>query len=634
MRLLELAVQGVRGFSPSARFAFLPSYHGLQGPAELPPPLIGLYLSLAYPDGRGAEASFLAPGVKLGRAGLSFEADDGQVWRLVRELGGAGALHRMNAQTNKYEVVTSESAEVAQVLRGTVGLPAREAYGDLYTFTIAQLPSKHRKGKSSASGVRSSPSGFGQKVIPQLSPEELAEAKARVAVLEKEVATVKELAEYQFRVDGAQSEVYKVETALKAYEDLKAKVAEARNQLATAPSPQTLGLPDDIVQRVRTFNADKKRIDQGLRKLADEREQAGVADRVIVQPLQKDTRFLGAAFVGVALLIAGASLKGLGHYVAVLAIPAFSFAALLALRFIEELQYASREGAKSGVFEGREKKLKEELAALVRVVEGAMEKVNATTGDEFAEILARRETMVPAVQQLEAELAQMEADPATAGLASELEHFKAEYEELHERLTQMGGGGYLRDAREIQNELEELKEAIAAADKQADAPPPAQPTVPFTAVPVESAEQFEDPFPTLLGLAGDLFAADPVSLWSVLRERSLQYFTAFTDRRYHDVDVGKSGAATVAAPGRTIAAGELPGKDLDLLYLSMRLTIIEKWTGQQKLPVMMEDVFGALVDPGKHPLIGRMLKHLGAMTQVLQVAGKSQKLYSDDVQSV
>ncbi len=634
MRLLELAVQGVRGFSPSARFAFLPSLQGLQGPADLPPPLIGLYLSLAYPDGRGAESSFLAPGAKLGRAGLSFEGDDAQVWRLVRELGGAGALHRMNAQTNKYEVVSTESAEMAQVLRGTVGLLPRDTYADLYTFTVSQLPSKHRKGKSSASGVRSSPSSFGHKVVPQLSAEELVEAKARVAVLEKEVATVKELAEYQFRVDGAQSEVYKVETALKAYDDLKAKVAEARQQLATAPSPQTLGLPDDIVQRVRAFNADKKKIDQALRKLADEREQAGVADQIIVQPLHKDLRFVGALALGLVLLIAGAVTTGLIHYVAVLAIPAFSFAALLALRFIEELQYASREGAKSDVFEGREKKLKDELTALVSVVEGAMEKVGATTGDEFAEILARRETMVPAVQQLEAELAQLEADPATAGLAGELEHFKAEYEELHERLTQMGGGGYLRDAREIQAELEELKEAVAEAEKKPEAVSAAQPTVPFTAVPVESAEQFEDPAPALLGLAGDLFAADPVSLWSVLRERSLQYFTAFTDRRYHDVDIGKSGAATVAAPGRTIAAGELPGKDLDLLYLSMRLTIVEKWSAQQQLPVIMEDVFGALVDPAKQQLVSRMLKHLSAMTQVLQVAGKSQKVYADDVQAV
>lgn len=633
MRLLELAVQGVRGFSPSARFAFLPSFQGLQGPADLPPPLIGLYLALAYPDGRGAESSFLAPGSKLGRVGLSFEADDGQVWRLVRELGGAGALHRMNADTQKYEVVTADSAEAGQVLRGTVGLPAREAYADLYTFTVAQLPSKHRKSKSSASGVRSSPSGFGQRLVPQLSAEELVEAKARIEVLEKEVATVKELADYQFRVDGAQSEVYKVETALKAYEDLKAKLAAAREQLATAPSPQTLGLPDDIIQRVRTFNADKKKVDQALRKLADEREQAGVADKVIVQPLQKDSRFWGAMGAGVLLLLVGALSKGLVHYVAVLAIPAFSFGALLALRFIEELQYASREGAKSDVFEGRERKLKEELSTLVRTVEGAMEKVNATTGDEFAEILARRESMVPAVQQLEAELARMEADPATAGLAGELEHFKAEYEELHERLTQMGGGGYLRDAREIQRELEELKEAVAEAEKKGSAAAP-QPTVPFQAVPVESAEQFEDPAPALLGLAGDLFAADPVTLWSVLRERALQYFTALTDRRYHDVDIAKTGGATVAAPGRTLAAGELPPKDLDLLYLSMKLTIIEKWTAQQRLPVIMEDVFGALVDSSKHQLLGRMLKHLGGMTQVLQVAGKSQKVYGDDVQAV
>ena len=49
MLILELAVQGVRGFSPSARVAFKAGYTVLKSPTEIPAPLAGLGLRLRLP---------------------------------------------------------------------------------------------------------------------------------------------------------------------------------------------------------------------------------------------------------------------------------------------------------------------------------------------------------------------------------------------------------------------------------------------------------------------------------------------------------------------------------------------------------------------------------------------------------
>jgi uncharacterized protein YhaN len=73
-----------------------------------------------------------------------------------------------------------------------------------------------------------------------------------------------------------------------------------------------------------------------------------------------------------------------------------------------------------------------------------------------------------------------------------------------------------------------------------------------------------------------------------------------------------------------VSARELPGKDLDLMYLALRLTLIEKAAAQHKLPVVIEDTFNTVIDAPKQPLFGRMVKHLGSLTQVLHVSGAGQ----------
>ena len=146
----------------------------------------------------------------------------------------------------------------------------------------------------------------------------------------------------------------------------------------------------------------------------------------------------------------------------------------------------------------------------------------------------------------------------------------------------------------------------------------------FAPVATGPSETFDDPAAPLMMIATDLFAADIPSLWSVLHDRAVQYLTALTDRRYHGIQLDKDGHATLEAPGRTLSARELPGKDLDLMYVALRLTLIEKAAASHKLPVVIEDTFNTVIDAAKQPLFGRMVKHLGSLTQVLHVSGAGQ----------
>jgi uncharacterized protein YhaN len=297
-----------------------------------------------------------------------------------------------------------------------------------------------------------------------------------------------------------------------------------------------------------------------------------------------------------------------------LGIPAFTYAALLALRYVERLQAASRVSSTSDVFVAREKKLIDDFKAEQELVDRAYELTGTTTASEFIQAMAKPEELQQKVTELDLAWAEMEVDPDNAGIADKAAALRAETESLNQRLQELSGG-YNRDAREIKRDLDRTRELIGAPPKEEE--PQASPEEPA------EPETFDDPTPALMLLGTHLFATDVLSLWAQLKDRVGQYVGALTDRRYHAVEVEKDGKAFALAPGRRVPFNELPGKDLDLLYVAMRLTLVEKYSTKSKVIFIIEDVFGLLLEEAKLSLLGRMLKHLGTLTQVLHVTGMS-----------
>lgn len=632
MLFLELAAQAVRGFSPSIRVALKPGYSALQSPTDLPAPLSGLIIALAFPDGRGGDSAFLAPGAKAGRAGLSIQGHDGSVWRIVRDLGGAGGLHKLNKATNQFDVVSQDALEMGQSLRAGAGFPARSTWEQLFTLTGPQLPTRRPRGPARPAAGASTAASKSAQRLPTASwnmetaAAPSAEDASKLPALEAELATAKRAAEVQFRLDGVNSELFSFESKTKAWDEIGQRLAAARAELAGV-ADHAAGLSDDIIPRAKRYPDERKRHEDQLARLAE--EQQAIVDNAPPPPapLSTDQRFLGAMVAGLGLFIGAMFLEGPLRYLALLSMVPFTFAALLALRFIEDLQRSGRDGGKAEVLAGRVKKLTDDFALTTMVVQKAFAQVGASTLEDFLTVMGRREGLQAQLTQLEQEWAAAQADPEYASLAQKVSALKADQEACNQELLGMSGG-YLRDVRDIEREIARIREPAA--------PPPPKPSVSaegLTAVATAPAETWDDPAAPLLMLATDLFTTDIPSLWSVLHDRAVQYLTALTDRRYHGIQVDKDGHATLEAPGRTIVARELPGKDLDLMYLALRLTLIEKAAAQHKLPVVIEDTFNTVLDAAKQPLFGRMVKHLGSLTQVLHVSGAGQNASLADAPS-
>ncbi|MGI5865711.1 MAG: chromosome segregation protein SMC, partial [Myxococcales bacterium] len=130
----------------------------------------------------------------------------------------------------------------------------------------------------------------------------------------------------------------------------------------------------------------------------------------------------------------------------------------------------------------------------------------------------------------------------------------------------------------------------------------------------------EDPVPKLLACAQDLFAGASIeALGGTVRDRASQYLAALTDRRYLGVELDSAGNASVVAPGRSVPAGQLDDRDLDLLYLAIKLTLVEKLAPLSQVSFILDEPFIGWDEP-KLQLVSRMLKHIGTMTQVVHAS--------------
>jgi hypothetical protein len=155
---------------------------------------------------------------------------------------------------------------------------------------------------------------------------------------------------------------------------------------------------------------------------------------------------------------------------------------------------------------------------------------------------------------------------------------------------------------------------------------------PAAAAPAEaSSAGLEDPGPALLAAAAEVLQGDLARAAAEFKDRCSQYLVALSDKKWQGAEISSEGKGALLAPGgqRTPIA-ELPPRDADLYYLSLRLAVVEKLGQRVKVPLVIEDCFAEAVDAPRLPLINRMLKHLGSVTQVLHVSGSGQNAFQAD----
>ncbi|HUM10862.1 MAG TPA: chromosome segregation protein SMC [Myxococcaceae bacterium] len=602
MHWVEFALQGVRGFLPSVRVSLKPGYWTLL-PNTPGAPLVGLTSELCFPDGRGGDGRYAsAEGGTTSKAALWIVGRDGTTYRILRELGRSGSLHRVNASTRGHDLVTEDPSEMAQFLRAQVGFPPRGRYETLFTFTPGQLPTRRPKRQPAPAARLGGGSNPGTPE-PPLDPMQ---ARARLAELERELALSTEVERLQFRADGVTAQVFQLETRVKSVQELEQELAEAQRTLQQTPTVEGLGLIPDIVERAKHFPALVAKVDETLARLEAER-QVDVVTAPTPSPLRRDGRFWAGMALGAAALFTGATVTGPLKYIALLDIPAFGLAALVALKRVEDLQWVELAVRKGDRLGDRERQVREQFETDAQPVRNAMKILGVEQPHEIVAALDEHGRWAARVGEIEKRLQTARLNPEYVAAATQLAELRAELESLNAKLAEKGS--YVRDARDVEREMARMREALAPAPRRVSSP-----GVPAAQTP----EGLDDFTPGLVNAAADLLTLDVPTLAARIADRCAQYTSALTDRRVERLDITHDAQGLARVAGRQVPVGQLDPRDVDWVWLSLRLSLLERLVAQEPMPVLLEDMATGM-DEARLPMLGRMLKALGGGTQLLHV---------------
>jgi hypothetical protein len=605
--LLELAAQGIRGFAPAGGRATLrPGYNVVGADGAI---LRRLLEALLYPGPRDVDALPRAAGGPANapvRAGLTLVGNDRITYRLVRDFAAGVQLHRFDPEKRAFSPVAQDLGQITAFLQQTAGAPTPGKLRALLALAAADLPSKQGGG----GGALPAPAR------PSLTREQ---ARKRIEALRGELDKARIAEKLQAQIDELQARQFKLEETFRSAGTYRAEVERAEAALAEhGPARELLARLGDPDAKVALYEKATARKAEADERVAAEREAiAREAAKEPPYPFWKNPIFWACAGGGLALLVlgvVGSFVRNELRYASLLDVGGFGYAGWLALRWIGGQEAKDRLARRKKVVDDWEKKV---LAQYKRDTFDVIDAVNELRGapipgaarvgvantSELREALARAREAQALVEESKRRQAEWENSPEIERAVTEKAKVDEELRALEAQLS-AEAGGFVRDVRSVEAEIQRL-EAEAAA------PPPAAPATP--AAPPRPAG---DPLRTLVDRAAIELAVSPTAAVRAISQKAAQTLAGVSFNRLTGLQVDDRGNLQVQSGGRPSAVATLSPADRDLVWLALKLAFIEQAVAGGKTVAVCEDAFASLSD-GARRFVARLLKQIAKPGQIL-----------------
>jgi len=255
-----------------------------------------------------------------------------------------------------------------------------------------------------------------------------------------------------------------------------------------------------------------------------------------------------------------------------------------------------------------EAKVMAQFARDAGVVQEALKALGLGKPAELKEALERLAAADQGVAEARERLAEWEADAQTSDALAEKQKVEEQMRQVETRLSEQAGG-FVREVQAVEAEL-------ARAEAEAAAPPaPAPPPVQAAPRPA-AAPPGGEPLRGLLERAAAELGGSPASVARGLAARASQAVAGFTLNRYTGVSADDRGNVQVVSGGRAVSAMTLPLGERDLVFLALKVALLEQALATGKTVAILEDVFAGLSD-GVRRTGARLLKALAKPGQVI-----------------
>ncbi|MDP2340989.1 MAG: hypothetical protein Q8O67_08530 [Deltaproteobacteria bacterium] len=608
LELRELVLQGVTGVPTEWR---VPLGHGVTivHPAdERAALLVNVMLLLAYPDRADDPAplrELQLAGAAQSRFWLSVGGRDGAVYSLLADaVAGRRALMKEGA-AGAMEPVATEAADIRRAGSLELGFPPETLFRGLFVTRREDMPSQ--KGKPAAAAADDA----------AVDPRSEGERAARLTEVNRLIARVKRLEGLETELDSLKEQVRQLDNSMGPIHQQRAVVDAAEARLKTfadmAAIPADFGAQVAGVRRLRAEAA------QALQKIETQRRRPSgeqTKQEELLESLDDPLiRYGGIAFFVLLLvgLIGGPFIPIFG-YLGLLALPALGVAGFGALRFFAKLDAAKdvkkklllkmthdqeRVKAQLDIDESSFKSMLDRAGVSMTSLDDTIEKGvplpgaqrHRTQHDVLDELVVRVEERAAAVAARDAAVAELKklGGSNTLGERAALEaRARAVDDEIVE------GGGSIGSTRELELEAVSLSRSLGIA--------------------IGPAEDTAQP---LLDLAGAFLTADLAGVVALVKDRVAAYVGRLSGGRLKSLAFGPKGeVSAVDAAGASIPFTALPLVDRDIVYLSLKLTIIETGVRSTRLPVVFERALDVFPE-AQAPVLVLLLQFLGSLTQVL-----------------
>ncbi|MGE5048624.1 MAG: hypothetical protein ACM3PC_08665, partial [Deltaproteobacteria bacterium] len=332
--------------------------------------------------------------------------------------------------------------------------------------------------------------------------------------------------------------------------------------------------------------------DDALAEIARKRQKLEETEPAPPERFLGNPWFYGGVLGGAGLDALAVVLKK--PFIALFGLVPFLAAAVAVLRWIEGDEAGKQAAAYAQELKEREVSLKKSYEAEQAPIKAALKTARVDAPDDLVAVFREQELGLKRREAALERLQQLKADPELSRAAAEIPLLEAEKAKLDEQVQTTG---FSRPVAEIEADL---NRALGVSSARADA------AIPEAEVPKD-----------LLSRAAGLLNLPPGELWAQLAARFTAYLVALTDRRVVSGKLDEKGALMLTAPdGRSGSYMTLPPPLRDLVYVSLRLALLERVGGHKRLPIVVDDAF-ALLEAPKRALIGKMLKGISTQTQVI-----------------
>lgn len=571
MQLTELLYQRVKELGAQGQIALRPGYVAVVSKAAS---LRGALIATLYPA--PDDLKRLVEGEGPTRVGVGIVSGDGTPYRLLRELGGTRQLQRFDAVDKKFSTLSQDNLEIDSFLRVECGLPPAEHYSSFFVLESNELPSaRTRSAPVSAASIDN----------------------AKVQALKQELEQTR-------RYEAVQDQLFKVQQRLHELNALGQSFREAQDALNTiqaelARSPWTSEQMKDLAARASRAKADAKKRDEAMGDIAYKRARALETTPARAASLWGRPAFLGGILGGIAIDALAIWLRS--PVIAFAGLVPFLAALVSVLRWIQTDESDKRAAAYMKELKDREKEVQRAYNEEQAPLKNAMKSANVDFASDLLEIFAEREKVVRTRDKARLKVEELRKQPDLARVSIEVPLLEEEKKKLE---TEVSAQGFARPIGEIEGDLKRAMGLTGTFRSGSSVPEPEVPQ-------------------NLVDKAADLLNISAEEVWSSIEQRLSAYLSALTDKRIVSATTDDKGHWMLRnADGRSGPYHGLPPQLKDLAYAALRLSLLERVAAYKRLPVLVDDSFGAL-EPAKRALVAKMLKAIAAQTQIIHRTGEA-----------